>query len=316
MKKTFLLILAKIFSFVFIFCILFNSVSAIGLVTQPIIIEDSLRGVEYQEKLIIVNSEEKINKIELTSAGQIKDWVSFFTINDPETAITEIEIPARANMEVVSVFTIPEDVANGEYKGTIGVLTKPIDSGDKKESYSNVNQEIDNEVKIIVTDDEIVNLDVSIIPGAYDLASGDPLDIRFIYDNQGNVRLSPQIDLKILKEENVVYNVIYPYPEEKSPVRAGSQQEIPAISVPTNNLEEGKYLVEMKFLHKGESILDKKFSFSIDNDIKVLGWTGEFKDLNWGDIAIKSLYILVILSIIIIIFSLYKSKKLNKQSNK
>ena len=305
-------LLTKMSIFLFILAIFPFSASALGLVTEPILVENALRGNEYQETLIMVNTEDKITRLEFTSDGQTKEWVSFFKTNDTETAISEIEIPAKAKMEVLAIFSVPEDTPNGEYKGSIGVVTIPATGDEQDESYSTVNQRIDNEVTIIITDNEIINLNISVIPKSYDINPGDPLEIRFIYDNQGNISLSPQMDLKISHDGKTIHNVIYPYPEGEGAVKPSAQHEIPTITIPTAGFSEGKYRAEMKFLHNGESILEKDFSFTIGDNVKVLGWMGKLKDYGWVKILYKALYVLVILFVLVVVVSLYKSKKLKK----
>ena len=293
------------------------SAQAIGLVTQPVNIENALRGSEYEETLIIVNTESKISKIGLLAEGQIANWVKFYEIDEYDTTIEEIDIPPREKKNVTAIIIVPDDTPNGEYKGTVSAVTKPVKDESIKESYSSVIQKIDREVTIKVTDEEVINLAVSIIPKSYDLKIGETLDIRFIYDNQSNISLSPQIDLKITKDQQTISNVIYPYPEEESPVKSNSLFEIPVIKIATQGFEQGKYLVDMKFLHKGVVILEKDFRFSISNEsTEVMGWADRYKNMDWGKTIYIGLYILIALFLLIAIIFYYKSHKIKKDTNK
>jgi len=258
----------KIFIFTFVLLIsaltVGPNVLALGLVTEPIIIANALRGNEYQEILMIVNTDNAQANIGFSTEGKIAGWAKFYLPNDLKNPIENLEMEAKQNQNIVAIFLVPTDAPNGKYDGFVSVIKKPAAMSQQDGSSSSVAQKIDREVSITVGGEEKISLQVSVIPKKYDIKKNSPLDIRFIFDNLGNVSLRPQIDLKIKNlDGKVVYNAIYPYPENEPVVRPGAQYEIPAIAVPTNGLVNGKYLVEIDFLHNNQVIFEKDFRFSV-----------------------------------------------------
>jgi len=291
----------KITILIFVLTILFipNSVFALGQMTEPILIKNALRGNEYQEIITIVNNEKTQAIINVSVQGDIIDWVQFYLPNNLQDKIDSVTIAASQNKNVTVIFSIPEDAPNGEYKGIINVTKKPEEMSAQEGSSVSISQEIGREVTIIVGGEEEIGLQVSVIPESYDIKKNKPLDIRFIFDNLGNISLRPQIDLKIKNlDQQVVYNAIYPYPENELAVKPNAQYEIPIISVSTNSLEKGKYFVEIDFLHNNLIIFEKNFKFSIGNKGFVLG-ISDWK-INWWIISIAILIILVALSLIFV----------------
>lgn len=252
-------------------------VLAIGQISKPIVIKDALRGQNYQEEIVVFNTEKKNVKIALGAEGAIKDWVKFYNLNDGKNPVSEIDIKAGANLKVNAVIHIPEAQPNGEYKGAISALSKPDTTASTTESQALLSQKIDRPVTITVNDNQILKFDASVIPKDYDLAKDEALSIRVIYDNQGNIDVSPQIQVKIKKDgETIIYNVIYPYPENTAPVKPNSRYEIPATTIQTTGYGKGKYMAEFNFLINNESKLYKKFTFSsgVYDRNQIFGWLG------------------------------------------
>lgn len=243
----------------------FQSVSAIGMMTKPIVAKDILRGQEILVTLTLLNSENKEATYGLKAQGKIANWVSFYKIEDKnlKNPITEIKMPIKDFMDVKVKFSVPKDMPNGEYTGE--VLAFLASSGEIKndEASVNVSQQVSRKVKITVTDKEIVQLKTAFIPAEYDVQQGKPLKIRVLYDNQGNVAVKPDLQLKILKSGITVYNVIFPYPEEKEAIRALTAKEISPIEWQTIGQENGNYSAEFKVLINDKEIQSESFDFSI-----------------------------------------------------
>ena len=252
-------------------------VLAIGQISKPIVIKDALRGQNYQEEIVVFNTEKSKVKIGLSAEGQIKDWVKFYNLNDAKNAISEVDIKAGSNLKVNAVIHIPDSQPNGEYKGLISATSKPTATASTTESQALLSQKIDRPVAITVNDNQILKFDVSVIPKDFDLAKDEALSIRIIYDNQGNIDIGPQMQVKIKKDEQTVYNMIYPYPENTAPVKPNSRYEIPPITIQTTGYAKGEYLAEFNFLINNESKLSKKFAFSsgvYDKNTRIFGWLG------------------------------------------
>ena len=245
-----------------------------GIVSQPLVIENAIRGETIQDSLEVFNSEEAPVVFELSSEGDIAGWAVFYLPDDLENPITQISAQASSYVKSTVYINVPEDTANGEYQGQLTATLKPAETDDAAEGNTKVTilQRLSRQITINVTDNENAKLAVSVIPATYDIKNNQPLDIRFIYDNQGNISLSPQIDLKVYASNNkVVYNLIYPYPEAEEPIKPGEIREISSISLPTTDLKDGSYRAEMKFLHQGNSILTEDFRFNVGQAGQVAG---------------------------------------------
>ena len=285
-------------------------VLAIGQTTDPIVIENALRGGEFQKTMIVLNNDGEKVEVKFSASGQIAGWTKFYLPGDLKNSIQEFSLEKDAQANIVVVFSVPSDAANGDYSGFVGAGKKigPAQEN-KNESSVSVEQRIDRAVKIKVTDQETVNLLVSVIPETYDVKSGENLSVRFIYDNQSNVALKPQIQFRIKKDDKVVYNAIFPYPDGEDSVRPLAQHEIPAVKIPTTELADGRYIAEMEFLHNGQSIATQDFKFTIGGG-SVLG-AQEFNLTNyWVSVPLA----LVIAAIVLGIFFLVKKNWQNKRS--
>jgi hypothetical protein len=285
---------------------------AIGQITEPIDIKDALRGQEVIATLTLLNSESGEATYELKAEGQVASWASFYKIDDKKLAspITRLQIPPKSYMDATAKFSVPSDVPNGKYTGVVAVLSVP-EANENNATSSSVSQRVDREVAITVSDKEVVSFDVSVIPAKYDFAEKELLKIRIIYDNSGNISIDPQIQVKIKNDNQTFYNAIFPYPENETAVRPGTQQEITALEIPTTNLAIGRYRAELDFLYKGESKLKKEFTFSIgaQNEPagKVLGAT-IFDNLknNWW---LAVLAVVIILAIVAVLIFSRRAKK-------
>lgn len=261
MKKTFFLLAAVlVFSFISV-----QSVLAIGMMTEPIVIKDILRGQETFATLTLLNSENKEVTYGLKAEGQIASWETFYKVDDIklENPITEIKMPAGKFVDVKVKFSVPKDMPNGKYEGA--VLAFLASSGEVKneEASVSVSQQVSRDVTITVTDKETIQLKATFIPAAYDVQQGKPLKIRVLYDNQGNIAIKPDLQLKITKAGSTIYNAIFPYPEGEEAVRALATKEIPSIEWQTTGQEHGNYKAELIVSLNGKEMQKESVSFSI-----------------------------------------------------
>lgn len=250
----------------FLFIILLScplTSQAIGQVTSPIIISDALPGEAYEERMTVIGASNASTQINISAEGQIKEWVSFYKPEDLNNSIKMVSLKAGEMIELTAKFNIPLSAAKGEYDGYISVSQVASENNFKNESGSSVTQKIDREVKIIVNTEEKINFNVSIIPETYDLTMGDPLKIRIIYDNQGNMEISPSIRLKLQNDDQTYYSVIFPYPENTPAVKPRAQYEIKTLEIPTTGYPRGKYIVSLDFYNYDTLSLSKDFYFNL-----------------------------------------------------
>lgn len=281
------------------------AVFAIGQVTDPIIIKNALRGKEYQQTLIVVNSDKEEAEIGFSAQGDIAGWAKFYKPEDLKNAIETISMSAGARADIIARFKVPDSVPNGKYMGFVSAFKKAKSVENSNESSASVSQKIDREVTITISDKEIVKFDASIIPNKYDLAKGEPLIIRVRYDNQGNIDIAPQVQLKIKQDDKAVFSAIYLYPESEPATKPLEIREIPALEIPTNNFSDGSYLAEIAISESDRLTLDKKFNFSVglivgepepqaasgSNDAGNNGWK-----ISWPVMGLAMLIILAVLA--------------------
>lgn len=270
----------KIKIFIISFCFISiliapSAIFAIGQVTAPIIMSDALRGESFQKIMTIVNTEQKEIDVDILAEGDIKEWVKFYKKDDLENEIDNIKMSEMKRLKIIAEILIPTDIANGEYSGSLCVIRKPDESSVKEgESSASILQKISRKVAITVSDNEIIKFTASVIPNKYNLKKDEPLNIRFIYDNQGNISLSPQIHLKITQNGKSVHNAIYPYSEDEPPVSPLSLREIPKLTIQTIGYKKGNYNAEIKILNDKEILFEKNFYFSIGSTVKGISIAG------------------------------------------
>ena len=305
--------------FVIIFLLMFvvfpSSALALGQMSAPINIANAVRGQKINQEIIAINNEEKKIAVEFTASGQIKDWTKFYKPADLNNQLATTTIAGRNNLSLIAVIAIPKDIPNGEYKGVISVSKLPDLYVPKDQSSVSVTQKIDRQVTIKISDQEVIKLAISVIPETYDLAINQPLNVRIIYDNQSNISLSPAISFKIKKGEQTVYDVIYPYPEGAAPVNSNGYFEIPALSIPTAGLAQGKYLVQLQFLRADKVISEKQFNFSLG---LYGGVSGILKDINLTALGNDYKKIILALSAALLLAAgliIFKKKITNSNQN-
>jgi uncharacterized membrane protein len=309
MKKALFGILA-IFAFLFV---LPQAVLGIGQTTDPIIINDALRGQTFQKEVIIVNSEKTKSVIEVLAEGDIAEWAKFFDKSDLTNPITEITMDAGVTKNILAEIAIPEDVKNGKYAGFIGV-TKKTENEISSESSASVAQKINRKVEITVSDVENISIKVSVIPEKYDLEEKESLKVRLIYDNQGNVAVRPDMNVKIKKEDKILFSITYPFSEETQSIKPKAVSEVPGIEIPTATLEKGSYAAEIDFVVDQKIISMESFRFSIGASVN--GANDNFKSLGFLDrfgLGLVLAGIIFMALIAVIIRKRMNSRKVNSE---
>ncbi|MFZ2969893.1 MAG: hypothetical protein WA063_01980, partial [Minisyncoccia bacterium] len=203
MKKI-LFMMFMIFTASFIFP---NVVFGIGQVTKPIVIENALRGQEITETLSFINSKDSEIMYGLAAEGDIAEWATFYTIDDLNFAnpVLEIKINPSSTQNAIAKFTVPIDQPNGTYTGKVYVFDAPKNSVETDKNKINVGQRIGRNVSITVSEKEIMELESLIIPLTYVVKSGEPLKIKIIHNNLGNISIKPSLQIKTTKDGKEVF---------------------------------------------------------------------------------------------------------------
>lgn len=238
-------------------------VSALGQMSQPIVVSNARRGQVIKEKLTLFNSSETPEALELSADGDIETWATFSKTLDFAAVITTLTTPAKSNLEAYVAIKVPDGTPNGEYKGNI-VVSKAAESETKTGADATVQQRVSRSVTITVTDQESIAARVQVIPVAFDVKPGDPLAIRLKIFNDGNVQIAPQTLVRVTKlDGSAVNETIFPYPPTEQPVLPLGEHEI-TVNWPTYGLAEAKYRAAVIVSERGTEVAKDDFAFSVN----------------------------------------------------
>jgi len=267
-------------SLVLLFLMMFGeNAKGLSIISEPLIIHNALRGTELVEVFTVLNSDSQEMTYRLFTEGEIAPWITFYSENDKvlENPIQEIQLPSNQGAKILVKIRIPEDIPNGTYRGKMVIAGEPgaSDSG----FSAGVSTRLEREIEIEVTDEEIISFKTRIIPRKYLIPTGEPLQIKVIYLNKGNVYIKPDLHLKITDSAGkVVHNAIYPYPEDELPVKPFEKKVFEnLIGWQTYGQPKGRYKAEVKILLDGEEYEKKEFSFKVGYDIReiLMAWIGK-----------------------------------------
>ena len=260
MKKIFYIIA---FSFI-AGAALAQNVWAIGMITAPIVLKDVLRGGGTTETITVFNPIDGDVVYRLGAEGEVKDWVTFFTDNSSSEPISKITVPPKKYLDLIAKIKIPADTPNGKYTGEIFIIQENGGQASGENSVA-VSQMISREVEITVTDKEVAKLVATIIPESYNISDGEPLKIKITYENQGNIAIKPDLQLKIIRisDEKAVFNAIFPFPDTETPIKPAERKTLPDFEWLTAGQEDGKYRAEIKVLVNNNSLDSQSFRFAI-----------------------------------------------------
>lgn len=285
-----------------------QSVLAIGIISDPIELDDVLRGQEIRDELRIKNSEEEKIKFSLSANGDISEWVTFYEDSEYNTPITEVELGVKAKSKVYLIIRIPNDAPNGEYEGGLSIKYDPAEGDSTSQASTVVSQKATREVFLKVTDNEIIDFDASVTPQTYTLKENEPLQVNAHYYNKGNVSIKPDIQVKVKKDGKVLFNVLFPYPEDEESVKPLVSKKISA-DMPMGGLELGEYRAEAKISLNGEVVHEDNFSFIIE---AASADSGNDSDTKSAGIDAKKFIPLVAVVAIVLYFAIKTAKKKKK----
>jgi hypothetical protein len=237
-----------------------KSVNAMGMNSDPIVVDNAIKGQVIKDELRILNNKAEEASFEIFASGDMEEWTEFYYNGE---AVQEISIAPESRENVQVEITIPLDMPNGEYAGELKIKSEPAETeAEEEESVANVSRQISRDVFITVTDTEIIKLESSISPRNYALAEDEPLEVNAFYYNYGNISLRPDLGLKIIRDEGVVHHFIYPYPEEKEAVLPLGEEKI-TVSYNPGDIEPGKYRVETTVYLNGDKYDEDGFTFEV-----------------------------------------------------
>ncbi len=237
--------------------------SAVGIITQDIVVKDAIRGQLVRNQLQLVNSKDEAIIFELSAEGELAKWVSFYSLGEVAEPLESVSVPAKDKLEVGLSVKIPDDQPNGTYEGNINAFYKAETASSSEENPVSISQKFSRRLELTITDKEIVEFSAQAMPMSYEIVSGKPLEIRFIYENKGNISIKPQADIRITDlEGKEIFGAIYPYPEKLEAVPPLESKEV-LIDYNTGDLQPGKYKALIKVNLAGKEKLNDEFLFII-----------------------------------------------------
>jgi hypothetical protein len=199
MKKT--LKITVILLFVISICISNVKAAAPSPAISPtyINIDNKYRGAGSVEKTFFVENVDEIDhNVSLEISGDLKDWVTFYLINDLNTSINQLFIENNTYKLVLMNITFPEDIANGEYYSNITARFTEKTEGSNGTSVQTAQRAI---VRFEIIGDQIINLTVKDIK-IKNAELGYNVDLIFDLLNTGNVQASPFIKVDFYYASN------------------------------------------------------------------------------------------------------------------
>lgn len=268
MKKIKLVLLVALLIFV-----IFDKSFGVGMITEPIVVKDVLRGGQINKTITVFNPEKNKVVYSFGANGQIEGWVTFFQTNDLKTEITETIVPAKEYYDIIAKITVPKTTANGKYVGEIFVKQEPKAVEGEKTNTVSISQMVGRKVEITVSDKEIIGLNTTLIPFNYDFKPGSAVKVKIRYENKGNISLKPDLQIKITndKEQKTVFNAIFPYAEDLEAVVPGETKSIPDFEWQTAGQPNGPFTFEAQTLNDGKVIDTDTFGFNIGNAMSFNG---------------------------------------------
>jgi hypothetical protein len=196
-----------------------------------------LRG-GYSEKFIHLSSSEAGTiACKITVTGDIADWITF-------EQGTVVDVPQNTDVKLKMIVQLPENVANGVYKGTVTIMAEPKESSEGAYAMSIVSG-VALKTSIEVTGEQIYSFSVSGI-SAGDTEVGIPIKVSAKIRNDGNVAVKPLV--KVIISDNEGKEMLSD--EYKETTVLASQSSELSFAVPSETLKEGQYWADVSVYYE------------------------------------------------------------------
>ncbi|NOR84841.1 hypothetical protein GQ473_01880 [archaeon] len=239
--------------FLFFFVFLSGVVSAGSFAAGPgkIYYNDLLKS-GYAESEIYLNNPENIPvDVEISASGDIADWMFFY----PQT----IRIGAQQTVSSVAIIKPPMYAANGQYSGSIEIVSKPVIGLNTTAQYGlSIETAITLWVFAEVTDNQIVGYSVTDV-SVSSVEMGYNVPLLFSGKNTGNVEVAPKIradiydvNMNLIKTVNITGNKVMP-----------TAKNTETVYLPTEILPLGQYWANVSVLISDKTVYTKLLTFDI-----------------------------------------------------
>jgi len=287
---------------------------AIGQASSPIIIENAVRGQEYEDVLTLFNSSDEEEHFSLSAEGEIAEWLTFYKLDDATNPIKELDIAANSRLQAKVRISVPTSAPMGKQSGlVVFALLNKLKEG---ETNSNpVMQQVSREVTVNVNDQGIVSAEAFVSLKKNIISRNEPLEINVAYYNSGSVSSKPQIRLGIFKNDINIEDIIFPYFKDKRAIMP-MQTEKMSVIWQSAGQETGRYRAEVSVMSGDQIMKEDSFAFQISdenfNSLATANVVKGFTNANfylW--IALGVAFLLVLIFVTVKIFN----KKVNQSIN-
>lgn len=182
------------------------SAMGIGIAPTETNITNAIRGGEYERTITIFNPSDDANNFTFDAEGEIKEWISFYSVADLTKSANKTSIGSRGKDTILMKIKVPEDASSTIYSAYINVATVPPEVEGIQQGVA---ARLSSRAKIIinVTGDQIIDGIVKAIT-VDNTEPGFPLRISTIFQNTGNVVAKPKISVTILQGGNNISNFV------------------------------------------------------------------------------------------------------------
>lgn len=211
---------------------------AIGVNRADISFEDVLRGGYAEESIVISTDSAQTITGALEVEGNIADWIRF----EPADVEDGFDFSARQPRQVTIIIEPPNDAANGDYEGIVRVITGEILRDGDGQFGTSTRAAFKIDALVGVTDVEIQRCVIAGI-NLRSTEINQPIDVTYSVENNGNVRIAPELDVTIFdqEQETIIATQSVETAQEVLPTR--TEQFVAQL---TNELEPGQYWATVK----------------------------------------------------------------------
>ncbi len=207
----------------------------------------------YAEAEIYANNPEDVPvDVELSAGGQVATWLSFYPAS--------LRLGPHETGKAIAIIRPPWDAANGQYNGTIMLVSRPDHERTHDVQYGmNIETAIVLWVSAEIIGEQIIDYSVSDV-SVKSIEVGSATPLTFSGRNNGNVRVIPMITAEIYDANRSVL-VLSKHLTAESVMPTAKKTE--TIYISTEDFPEGQYWANISFLIFDMIVDTKMITFDI-----------------------------------------------------
>ena len=225
----------------------------LGIAPRSIIVNDALRGSEYERTITVFNICNQTLTLSLNASEDAGSWISFYEVDNPATSIETMTLEGE-NATILLKIKVPEDATNGPHNASILVQTAPPAAGG---TGSGVVFGINADLSVEVTGTQILAGVVKSIT-TRDTEVNYPLRIQVLFQNTGNVIAKPEIKTVITRNGTFVARFSY----ADTVIKSGATETI-SMEWETTGMDSGDYVANVTVSLGGEIIAEHELPFKL-----------------------------------------------------